>query len=219
MFDSPLMDWMALALSLIIVGAYEAWHHRQSSQNPHSMSRSAHAQLRRQWVAALSQQPGTEILAVQALRNSLMSSTITASTAAIMLMGGMTLAASNMGMVRALFTQALPADATLKMVLTLLVLATLFATYVCSAMSMRFFNHAGFVMSLPVGSPERAHYQPMCLDYIGRGGVLYGWGLRCFLYIAPLVAGLMLPPAMPAAAIVLVGILRAFDQPGPVQPA
>ena len=52
-----------------------------------------HAALRAEWFAAVSAERGTEVLAVQTLRNSLMSATMIASTAAIGLMGAATLVA------------------------------------------------------------------------------------------------------------------------------
>jgi uncharacterized membrane protein len=207
-------DWIALISSILLLVGYEAWLHRHSHAHPPRISRSAHMLLRQQWVQALSSQPGSEILAVQALRNSLMSSTITASTAAIMLMGCMTLAASSgNALMQPLLRGVL--DGGIRLPVMLLMVVTLFATYVCSAMSMRYFNHAGYVMSLPVGSDMRRHYEPMCLEYVRRGGVLYGWGLRCFLFMAPLIAGLMMPMLMPVTALMLMAILRAFDQAGP----
>lgn len=207
-----LTDWAALALTVLIVAGYELWLWQRARHHPPKMSRSAHVLLRQQWVEALSSHKDSEIVAVQVLRNSLMSSTISASTAALMLMGCATLAAST-GVVQSLTHGALGGG--VRLVLMLMILGTLFATYVCSAMSMRYFNHAGFVMSLPVGSTERQHYQPMCLAYVSRGGVLYGWGLRCFLFMAPLVTGLIVPHLMPVAALLLVAMLRVFDHAGP----
>jgi hypothetical protein len=218
--DPHLANWAALGLSLLILGTYEAWLRGRTGRAPHMMARSAHALLRQQWVNALSSHAGSEVLAVQALRNSLMSSTITASTAAIMLMGGMSLALSNSQFLAHLLDgEGGGHGGRVRLVVMTLMLATLFATYVCSAMSMRYFNHAGFVMSMPVGSAERQQYQPMCLLYVTRGGLLYGWGLRCFLFTAPLLTGLFMPLLMPLASALLVWLLRAFDQAGPTSAA
>lgn len=214
--DLQLTNWAALCLSLLILIGYEMWLHQRTSRSPQVIARSAHSLLRQHWVQALSGHIGSEVLAVQALRNSLMSSTITASTAAVMLMGGMSLTLSNSQIMSLLMGQAQDHGQAVRLAVMALMLATLFATYVCSALSMRYFNHAGFAMSLPVGSTERLRYQPMCLLYMNRGGLLYGWGLRCFLYMAPLLTGLFAPWLMPLAAIVLVWILLIFDQAGPM---
>ena len=148
-------------------------------------------------------------MAVQALRNSLMSATITASTAALALMGTLTVTSTTVAQDMALFgmQQLSP-----RLVLELLLLATLFASYVCSATAMRYFSHSSFIMSLPVGSEERLRRTPMAMDYVRRAGILYSWGLRLFLFLAPIVAGLVNPVAMPFAAIALTVVLRAFDR-------
>jgi Protein of unknown function, DUF599 len=75
--------WAAAGITLGVLLAYELsllWVQRRS---PATIARSVHANLREEWFAALSKQPGSEILAVQTLRNSLMSATMTASTAAL----------------------------------------------------------------------------------------------------------------------------------------
>ena len=60
-------------------------------RNPAAMARTAHAELREEWFNAISRQPGSEILAVQTLRNSVMSASMIASTAVLALMGTITL--------------------------------------------------------------------------------------------------------------------------------
>lgn len=204
------VSWLALLLSLAILGAYEVHLWRLSRRQPLATARSAHALLRAEWVEALSRQAGSEIVAVQALRNSLMSATITASTAALALMGTLTVTSTTVVEDMALFGMR---QLSTRLALELLLLAALFASYVCSATAMRYFSHGSFIMSLPVGSDERLRRTPMAVDYVRRAGVLYSWGLRLFLFLAPIVAGLVNPLAMPVAAIVLTLVLRAFDRP------
>lgn len=206
---NELLAWLATLVTIAVLAAYEAVLTVAQRRRPERMARSAHAALREEWFTAVSQQKGSEILAVQTLRNSLMSATIAASTAALALMGTLSVMAS-----MAARDIALPAlqQPSVRLVLELLLLATLFASYVCSAMAMRYFNHAGFVMSLPVGSAQRKQREPMAADYVRRAGLLYSWGLRLFLFLAPLVAGLVSPYAMPFAAVGLVFVLRIFDR-------
>ena len=77
---------------------------------------------------------------------------------------------------------------------------------------MRYFSHAGFVMSLPVASPPRQQRLPTAIEYVRRAGTLYGWGLRSFFLVAPIIAGLINPFAMPLASLGLVLVLRALDR-------
>ena len=210
---SDSFQWIAFIASALILAGYEAWAIWLGIRHPQRLARSAHAYMRGSWVTALGRQPGFEIVAVQALRNSLMSATIAASTAALALMATVTLASGTIG------TTAAVGTPTYRAVLEILLMATLFASYVCSAMAMRYFNHAGFVMSMPVTAPEREPLNPMASEYVRRAGLLYSWALRLFLVVAPLVVGIVRPLAMPAMTLALVVALWLFDRPARLPPA
>ena len=202
-------SWVALSTSVLLIGGYELRLWATERSNPQTTARAAHAALREEWVRALSGQSGSEIVAVQTLRNSLMSATISASTAALALVGTLSLTVSSASQGLGLFglTRLSPG-----LVIELMLLGTLFASYVCSATAMRYFSHAGFVMSLPVASPEREARLPTAIDYVRRAGSLYGWGLRAFFLVAPLIAGLIHAFAMPLASLALVLVVRALDR-------
>jgi hypothetical protein len=203
--------WIAFAISSFIFVVYEAWVLWVGRRHPERMARYAHARMRVNWAEALAARPGFEIVAVQTLRNSLMSATIAASTAALALMGTITLAGGSLvDSMSHLRSGGVPP---LRPVLEGLLLLALFASYVCSSMAMRYFNHTGFVMSMPVESEQRKPLNPLALDYVERAGLLYSWGLRFFLMIAPLVAGIVNPLVMPAMTVVLVFVLWWFDRP------
>jgi hypothetical protein len=195
----------AVALSVLVVGGYELLEWRAAAKDPRATARSAHSLLRGEWVRALSQQPGTELLAVQALRNSLMSATITASTAVLVLLSVISVLASRGDDARVF-------GLSVGRVLELGLGTALFAAYVCSAMAMRYYHHTGFVMSLPVGTPERSERESFAATYLQRAGVLYSWSLRCFFFAATIATGLMQPLVMPVAAIALVFVLSFFDR-------
>ena len=203
---NPLFPWLAILISTLLVVFYEVRLAWAGSRHPETRARSAHVLLRTEWVIALTALPGFEIVAVQTLRNSLMSATITGSTAALALMGTVSLTASSNASFLGIH-QMSP-----RLVLELMLLATLFASFVCSAMAMRYYNHAGFVMSLPAKSEQRERRTPMAIDYVRRAGLLYSWGLRFFLFVAPVVVGLVNEFAMPLAAACLVVVLRFFDR-------
>ena len=198
-------SWLALVLSALLVGGYELHLLRVGRRDPEATARSAHRVLRREWVETLSRQAGSELLAVQALRNSLMSATINASTAALALMGSISLIAA----------KSFAADArevSPQLVLQIALALTLFAAQVCSALAMRYYHHAGFAMSLPVGSPERGERAQLASSYVQSAGTLYSWSLRCFLFVAPIVAGLLNPLLAPVGALGLLFVLVVFDR-------
>ena len=207
---NELTDWALVAVSVLLFCLYEGYVWRRGRAHPDRMARHAHARMRVAWVASLNDRPGFEIVAVQALRNSLMSATIVASTGALALMGSVTLAGTT---VRESIAHFESAGVTVRPVLEGLLVVTLFASYVCSSNAMRYFNHACFVMAMPVGSEERATWAPLANDYVERAGTFYSWGLRTFMMVAPLVAGIVEPVTMPPMTLLLVAVQAHFDRP------
>ena len=209
---NELLAWLATLVTITVLVAYEAVLTVAQRRRPEQMARSAHAALREEWFTAVSQQKGSEILAVQTLRNSLMSATMTASTAMLGLIGTVTLAAPSL---HASFGEAamLPSF-TPRLVLELLLLALLFASLVCSAMAVRYYNHVGFISGMPVESDARKRWDVAGVAYVRRAGVLYSWGLRHLILVAPILACLLHPLAGPIAAVLVVIVLLRFDRVG-----
>lgn len=203
--------WLAAFATVAILLLHEAALALAQQQKPQHLARSAHATLREEWFAAISAHPGSEILAVQTLRNSMMSATMTASTAVLALMGTVTLAAPSL---RTSLSQT-SADALLvtpRLALELTLMALLFASLVCSAMAVRYYNHASFICAMPVGSVPRLRWSTSGAAYVRRAGVLYSWGLRHLVLVAPIVAFILHPAIGPVAAVMMVVVVRRFDR-------
>ncbi|MEI4872613.1 DUF599 family protein, partial [Klebsiella pneumoniae] len=77
------LSWLAALLTLAVLLAYETSLAMAQRRRPERMARTVHANLRQDWFEAVSAQKGSEILAVQTLRNAVMSASMTASTAAL----------------------------------------------------------------------------------------------------------------------------------------
>ena len=199
--------WQAALVTIVILLVYEAALLLVQRRSPARLARSVHATLREEWFVAISKQRGSEILAVQTLRNSLMSATMTASTAVLGLVGTVTLAAPS------LHSSFGAGDAiTARLALELVLMTILFASLVCSAMAVRYYNHAGFISSMPVDSEERRRWSATGVVYVRRAGLLYSWGLRHLLMVAPILASIVYPLAGPVAAVVMVVALLGFDR-------
>jgi hypothetical protein len=207
----PVASWGSLALSLLMILVYEVRAHRLSRRDPTHQARFVNARMRATWAEVMARQPGFEIVGVQALRNSLMSATVVASTAALALMGGLTLGGASL----AAGLSHLPEGSVvpLHVLLVALAIGLLFASYVCSAMSMRYYGNATLVVSMPVASTERQRMNPLAVDYVQRAGRLYSWALRLFLMVVPAVAGVVQPLALLPATVALLVALHFFDQP------
>ena len=119
---------------------YEAVLLMRQRRHPARVARVAHAQLREDWFLAVSAEKGSEMLAVQTLRKSLMSATMLASTAALALMGTVTLAAPSL---HAIVDRANEhTSAPYRLLLELVLLALLFASLVSTLMAVRCYVRA-----------------------------------------------------------------------------
>jgi hypothetical protein len=210
--DVALSWWAAFATAAVLVG-YEVSLALAQRRRPDRVARTAHANLREDWFVAVSSQKGSEILAVQTLRNAVMSASITASTAALGLMGTVTLAVPSL---HAEISAAPLPNFTPRLAMELALLALLFASLVTSVMAVRYYSHAGFVGGMPVDSEARKQWTSAGTLYVRKAGVLYSWGLRQLVLVAPVVAFILHPAAGPVAALLVATVLFGFDrfQPG-----
>lgn len=202
-------SWLAVAATIAILALYEFRFAIRASRPSERVARQAHETLREEWFAVISTTPGTEILAVQTLRNSLMSASVTASTAVLGLMGAVTLSAP-------LFRESLMIGSlpifTPRLALELVLLVLLLSSLISSAMAVRYYTHAGFIGAMPVGSSSRERWTATGGLYVRRAGVLYGRGLRNLILLTPVLTGIVYPLAGPLVAIMVVRGLQRFDR-------
>lgn len=206
------LTWLATFSTVAILVCYEMVLAVARRRAPGRLARTAHASLRQEWFDAMSAQEGSEILAVQTLRNSLMSATMTASTAALGLIATATLAAPSLHTSFGEVTSV--PNFTPRLALELALLALLFASLVSSAMAVRYYSHAGFIGAMPIDSEARRRWQGAGAAYVRRAGVLYSWGLRHLILVAPLLASILHTATGPVAALVVVAVLFGFDRIG-----
>lgn len=205
------LTWLATAATVGIVLASESWQHWRHRGEPARRARLAHADLREAWLRNLNTHPGSEVTSVQTLRNAVMASTLTASTAVLGLMGTVTLSAATLQDSFGAAQGQLPA-LNPRLLLELMLIAALFAALACSTMAVRYFNHVGFVTSMSVGSPDRARWLETAVSHVRQAGLLYGWGLRALLLVVPLVASIVHPLFGPPASLGLVAVLHQLDK-------
>lgn len=203
--------WLAVLTTVVMLLIYEIAQFFIGRRNPAATSRTAHALLREQWFESVSRQPGSEILAVQSLRNSLMSATMLASTAVLGLMGTVTLAAPSLNASFGHAAIGIP-QLTPRTTLELMLMALLFASLVASAMAIRYYNHVSFISSIPVNSSERQRWMPTGITYVRRAGVIYSLALRHLILVAPVLASLLHPFAGPPVSAAVVALLYTFDR-------
>ncbi len=209
--------WWPTLLTVAIVVAYEVGLAIAERRNPTRVARSNHAQLRQAWFDTIAEEAGAEILAVQTLRNSLMSATMTASTAALGLMGTATLAIPSLheALMHDMGWTGLLAP---RPVIELVLLSLLFVSLFSSVMAVRYYTHVSFIAGMPAHSTTKKQWIATGRKYIVQAGRLYSLGLRHLVLVVPVVAGLLHPLAGPVAALLVVATLLRFDSIEPDVP-
>ena len=208
-----LTDAAALLISLALTVGHYIHLGVRTRMNPHFTARAVNTTARRRWVEAIMSTPGNEILAVQTLRNSVMTASFMASTAILLMVGVLSFAGAqdhSGGIWHALNLSGATDERMVAFKLVLL-LADFFVAFFCFAMAVRFFNHVGYMISTPGPALDPLAPQRVAA-YLNRAGNFYAFGSRAFFYCVPLVFWFFGPEFMVAATAALLVALYPFDR-------
>jgi len=168
--------------------------------------------LRLEWVQSVRRE-NKDILAVQTMRNWVMTSSFLASTAVLISLGIINAAFRTdkyNGIPHALNLVGATSQAFWQLKLMLLLLDFFFAFF-NFALSIRYYNHAGFLINTPA-----EHDQFLTSDYvtkvINRGTTHYTLGMRAYYLAVPFVLWLFGPTWMLGGAILITAILYKVDR-------
>lgn len=155
-----------------------------------------------------------DILGVQTLRNWTMAATFLASTAMLIALGILSLAATTQGSheVVRLLTYVGTDDPTFWQLKLLLLSAGFLFGFFNFALALRYFNHAGFAVALPAGEDEAVTPEGVAHG-VNRGVLHYTLGMRAYYLAMPLALWLFGPEWLLGAAVVTVAVLRGLDRP------
>jgi hypothetical protein len=92
------------------------------------------------------------------------------------------------------------------------VMLLLVLTLVSTTLSIRYYHHTGFVCAMPVGSALRTQWMDTGRRHLRSAGLLYSVGLRSLVWVTPFLAGLMLPMAGVAVAVLVAAALLLTDR-------
>ena len=164
-----------------------------------------HEQLRLDWLQSLTTTAQTEVLGVQTIRNSLMSCTMTATTATLAFMGGVTLLHGD-GLAQVERQHILYWHA-------LAVLLLLGLAFITSMLAARQWHHAGLVVGMPVASPQRQQWLAVGQTSLRRAGRYYAASVRLMMWCVPmLLVGLFPVVGLVSAGLLLVLLLLGIDR-------
>ena len=204
--------WSLVAdlLGFILLWAY----HRRLSwvyiRHPERTSRGRADRLRRAWVEAVRARNG-DILAIQTLRNWVMTASVFASTTIMIGLG--LVAASFQGLNMANLSNAvsfLPMGGDLARIKVLILAILFFSAFLRFVIALRFYNQTGFLINLPAGIFAGVAEDEIA-ETLNSAAGQYNRGSRIFLLTIPFVLWLVGPDWFLLGVIITLFSLHRFD--------
>ena len=206
-------DALSLFLSVLLLILYHWFLRRKERRDPSYTVQAVNRIARTAWVENVMRE-GKDILAIQTLRNSTMAATFLASTAVLMIIGVLTLSGQGDKLDATwhslnLFGAKHPELWMLKLICLLL---DLFFAFFSFAMSIRVFNHVGYMINVPSSLNHKAITPEHVAIYLNRAGWFYSLGMRAYYFSVPLLFWLFGPHLMLLATLGLVFVLYRLDR-------
>ena len=210
-FSSSASGWISIAISLLIMVAYEILMFFVGDAAPYRTAQRTHVWMRGAWVRKIMARSDAEVVVVQTLRNALMAASFMASTSILALIGTLTLSGLNNNPEYWNLTSIvdLP-NRLLEMKLIMLALVFL-AAFFFNTMAVRFYTHAGYMISIGVGTDD-SWQQSVATAYLNRAGLQYSIGTKAFFFCFPILVSLFNTWFMVPTTLFLVFLLYQFDR-------
>jgi uncharacterized membrane protein len=193
------IDLASAAVSVAILVVYHWALHAKVRRDPTYSVQGTNERVRTLWVQGVMQQ-NKDILGVQTLRNSTMASTFLASTSVVLVIGILSQVAK---------VDPLASAFGFKL---LLLLFDLFFAFFGFALSIRLYNHVGYMLGMQSVN-ERDKLEPAQVAWhLNRAAHYYSAGMRAFYCMVPLVFWFFGPGALVLATLGLVVFLVSNDR-------
>ena len=216
-FADFLTDLIALALSTAIVAAYYGFLNMKVRANPTYTIHGVNALARSLWVEHIMNNPGKDVMAVQTLRNFIMGSSLMASTAALLIIGTLTLSgqAQNISQSWHVLSAHGSYATELWIIKVMFLLFDFIVAFFAFAMSVRLANHVVFMVNVPDHDAHHNLSPKAVARRLQRSGNMFAVGMRAFFFAVPLVFWLFGPGFLLVSSIGLVVALYHLDRSDP----
>jgi uncharacterized membrane protein len=210
-------DFMAFALSAAIVAAYYGFLNMKVRANPTYTIHGVNALARSLWVEHIMRNASKDVMAVQTMRNFIMGSSLMASTAALLVIGTLTLSgqAENIAQNWHALSFKSSIATELWIVKVMFLLLDFIVAFFAFAMSVRLSNHVVFMMNVPEHDAHHNLSPKAVARRLQRAGNMFAIGMRAFFFAVPLVFWLFGPYFLLIASIALVVALYHLDRSEP----
>jgi uncharacterized membrane protein len=209
-------DAIAVAASAAIVAGYYLYLRAKVRAHPFYTIHAVNELARSLWVKGVMASVSRDVMAVQTLRNFVMGASLMASTAALLIIGTLTLsgqveAVSRNWHVMSAYGSVSPE---LWIVKVLALLADFIVAFFAFAMAVRLANHVGFMINVGTADVPPSLSPEAVARRLNRAGNHFAIGLRAFFFAVPLVFWLFGPAFLVLATLGLVVALHRLDRSG-----
>lgn len=209
LFRQDILCFLGSTLLLIL---YHLHLRGKVRKDPNYTVQAINRSARRMWVETLMGLGKPDVIAVQTLRNSTMAATFLASTAVLLIMGVLTLSSQSPNSAWHVLNSAATVHPGLWLVKLLLLLVNLFVAFFSFSMSIRAYNHVGFLINVPLKLEHPSLTPRHVTAHLNRAGKFYSIGMRTYYYCVPLVFWLFGPYLMLLATAGLLPLLYKHDR-------
>jgi uncharacterized membrane protein len=206
-------DFLCFALSAGAVLAYQIYLGWRTRRHPASSALYGMNAARVAWVERVMGE-GRDILAVQTLRNSTMTSSFMASTAVLLIIGVLTLSAQGDKLTGTWHALNMLGQETSDIWLfkLLVMLFDLLAAFFAFSLSMRLYHHIGYMINVsPKVGLECAQPGHVGAE-LNRAAIYYRIGMRAYFLTVPLLLWLFGPLWLVGATALLIFFLYHLDR-------
>ena len=206
-------DLIAIVLTAALLAGYQSFLRVKLRSNPAYTIQAVNVLARAAWVESV-MRDRKDILAVQTLRNSTMAATFLASTAVLLIMGALTLTAQGdkLGETWHALNILGATHSSLWLTKLMVILLDLFVAFFSFSMSIRIYNHVGYMINVPLSLAHKAISPEHVAIHLNRGAAFYSIGMRAFYYTVPLVFWLFDPLLMLVSTLALLIVLHKLDR-------
>ncbi|KAG6391365.1 hypothetical protein SASPL_149119 [Salvia splendens] len=208
------LDVILVPLAFMICMGYHLWLWHKVRTQPLSTIIGTNARGRRFWVAAIMKDNEKKnILAVQTIRNTIMGSTLMATTSILLCSGLAAVISSTYSIKKPLNDTVYGAHGEFMVALKYVTLLLIFLfSFICHSLSIRFNNQVNFLINCPLHDDDEGVITP---DYIAelleRGLTLNTIGNRLFYAALPLMLWIFGPVLVFLCSVTMVSMLYNLD--------
>ncbi|XP_002980549.2 uncharacterized protein LOC9656306 [Selaginella moellendorffii] len=217
-WSRSMLDAVLVPVAILIIVAYHIFLLYKIRKDPLQTVIGINNIAKRAWVRSIMKDMDKKnILAVQTLRNSIMASTLMASTAILLTSGVAAFLSSNYSVKRPLESAVYGARDDFSVAVKFLsLLACFLFSFLCYMQSIRFVNNVNYLINVPPSYGSPLITPEFVGDVLVRGFAFYSIGTRAFYVAFPLLLWIYGPIPVLLCSIALVPVLYHLDVSGDV---